>query len=314
MKKKITVRFLALLWAFGLADPAMAREIYIPDYEANPGGYVDLPVMLDDAGGICMVDFQVNYEASILQLISVTLGPLGRSFSEFSNTEESGVIRVNLANATDLASGSGALIIIRFKLLDGADGSVTADVALASYDYSNSSGVVALSLEEAASATSGKVQTVYSPTIDNFGNQLPDHWEDMHGLDKFSLATAASDSDGDGASALLEYGLNGNPGLADSADLFALSRKPENPSIMQLSMRLRTDDSSLSYYLGASDNLIDWDRYPITWDGTAWVIENPLGTSIGESINEGYGIWSLKLEVSIDAGAKQFFRVEVERE
>lgn len=306
-------QILTLVLAAAFGHQAEAREFSIPEYQANPGGHVDVPMMLNDASGLCMVNFQVNYDASILQLVSVTRGTLGQSFSEFSSNEEAGVIRTTLANETDLASGEGALVIMRFNFLNGADNTVLADVSLASYDYADSSGIVALSQEEAATAISGQVQAVNDPNIDNFGNQLPDWWEDLYGLNKFSLQTASSDEDQDGASALLEYGLNGNPGQADASALFSHSQKPENPSVIQLSLQLRSNDSSLTYLLNTSQNLSDWNQYPITWNGSAWTLDNPAGISIGESVYEGEDIWSLKLEQATDEVSKRFFRVGVDR-
>lgn len=292
-------QILTLVLAAAFGHRAEAREFSIPEYQANPGGHVDVPVMLNDASGLCMVNFQVNYDASILQLVSVTRGTLGQSFSEFSSNEEAGVIHTTLANETDLASGGGALVIMRFNLLNGADNTVSADVSLASYDYADSSGVVALSQEEAATAISGQVQAVNDPNIDNFGNGLPDWWEDNYSLSLFSVSGSGDDIDYDGIAHLLEY---------------AFVTDPTRPNVLdQLAFAVRDDDPDLTYYVSASDDLATWDDWPVSFDGSDWSIDAASGFQVSTAVDQGDGTWMLELQWAAAANPMGFMRLGVSR-
>lgn len=285
-----------------------ARSFSIPEYVVNPGGEVDVPVVLDDASGLGVVSFQVNFDASVLRLVSVSQGPLGQDFSEFLQDNEEGVIRVSLVNETNLDSGEGPLVIMRFQMIEGADTTVEGNVSLASYDYTDTSGVVAMGDAELTNVVSGKVQASNDQQIDNYGNRLPDWWEELYGLDKFSLLTADSDPDGDGASALLEYAFNGAPDRPDSSSLMNLNSNAVSGSVIQLNLQLRDNDSLLSYSLETSDNLSEWNEYYIIWNGTGWTLDNPEGLSVGFSDYVGGGIWNVQIEQSPADGSSKFYR------
>ncbi|MGA0900737.1 MAG: cohesin domain-containing protein [Luteolibacter sp.] len=292
---------------------AAEYTLSMPHFLGRPGEVVEVPISIDNGSGYARVRIQINYDPQVAQLISVTSGPVGDQFEMLTTTED-GWVTLDFLRTEDLAGQPGDLARLKFRLNGGSTTDLYSDLSIAKFEIGDSSGVVALSLENDLSTQNGSITVSLNSHIDNGSNGLPDWWEDLHGLDKFSMLTANSDADGDGATAILEYGLNGNPNQADARSLFGIARKSENPSVMQLSLQLRNDDPSLVYQLGTSSNLTNWTRYPITWNGTAWSIDNnPLGISIGSSVSEGNGIWTLKLEQSSEGSGKQFFRTEVDR-
>lgn len=259
---QIIVVAVTALWSHSLS----AREFFIPEYQANPGGLVDVPISLDDASGMAVVNFQVNYHANVLELVSVSQGSLGQNFSEFIQNNQDGVIEVTLINGINLATGQGPLVIMRFRMLEGADTTVEGNVSLASYDYTDTSGVVAMSSVDLTTSVSGKVQASNAPHIDNYGNGLPDWWEELYGLDKFSLQTAYSDPDGDGMVNLLEYAFGGNPNLQDQHQRGVSISRFDNDGTEFLSIGFfrRKNDSSFTFRVEETENFGTWTD--INWN------------------------------------------------
>jgi hypothetical protein len=101
-----------------------------------------------------------------------------------------------------------------------------------------------------------------SPGVDEAGTTLAD-WKS----DNFTAAELADplisgdlvDGDGDGLNTVLEYGLAGNPKVADAEQLLRVVRVIDaGQEFIALGFRRRVGASDLTYLIESSTNLIDW--------------------------------------------------------
>jgi hypothetical protein len=92
---------------------ASGYELSVGNFEVEPGGYVQVPVVIDNAAGVANIDLRINYDSEVLILAGVTNGALTASFGlEYMVGE--GYLDVALASSNSLVSGSGTVANVTF--------------------------------------------------------------------------------------------------------------------------------------------------------------------------------------------------------
>lgn len=129
--KRILLILTALLFTVTLAVPARALaeeedsvRIQVDTVSGEKGDQVDLPVLLDDCTGVDSAQFDLNYDSSALEFVSMTPGDLFAAQYTVVNTDTPGRIRVACASALGL-KGAGTLMTLRFRLTTEIGSAVT---------------------------------------------------------------------------------------------------------------------------------------------------------------------------------------------
>jgi hypothetical protein len=258
----------------------------LPSYQANPGGILEVPLSLDNAGGLAAIRVQINFDPDVLELQTVTAGPLGEAF-ELSQGNGDGFVQLVFVRAEALAGGTGRLAVLRFRANAGAVTDLYSELAIADFNLSDSTGVIDLRQKDTLSTTNGHVAVTMQQNIDNAGSGLPDWWEQEHGLDLFT-ANATLDPEHDGLPNLLEYAFGANPAVADAHERGVRPARVNNngETFLSVGFYRRLGDSSLLFRVQESPDLGLWNDLNLTQqmigspqnmgDGTEYV--NVLGT------------------------------------
>ncbi|MES2924263.1 MAG: cohesin domain-containing protein [Verrucomicrobiota bacterium] len=277
-----------VMLALAVSGAALAdsRTFSLPGYLANPGNILEVPLSLDNAAGLAAMRVQINFDPAVLELQAVTAGPLGGAF-ELSEGSGEGFVQMVFARAESLASGSGRMAVLKFRVNPGAVTDLFSELAIANLSLSDSTGVIDLRQKDTLVTKNGQVAVSAQQNIDNAHNGLPDWWEEQHGLSLFS-ANAQLDSEHDGLSNFLEYAFGGNPTIADAFERGVQAGQVESneKTFLSLGFHRRLGDSSLSFRVQESADLGAWDDLSLPQqiigtpqnmgDGTEFV--NVLGT------------------------------------
>ncbi|MEX1116415.1 MAG: cohesin domain-containing protein [Akkermansiaceae bacterium] len=196
------------------AAHADSRSLSLPSYLVNPGGILEVPLTLDNAAGLAAIQVQINFDPEVLELQTVTAGPLGEAF-ELSQGNGDGFVQLTFFRGESLAGGAGRLAVLSFRANPGTVTSLYSELAIADLMLSDSTGVIDLRQKDTLVTSNGQVAVTVQQNIDNARNGLPDWWEMQHGLNPFA-ANADLDPEHDGLSNLLEYAFGGNPTVADA--------------------------------------------------------------------------------------------------
>jgi hypothetical protein len=260
---------------------ADSRTLSLPAYLANPGGILDVPLTLDNAAGLAAIHAQINFDPEVLELLTVTAGPLGEAF-ELSKGDDEGSVQLTFVRAEALAGGAGRLAVLKFRANPGAVTDLFSDLAIADLSLSDSTGVIDLQQKDTLTTLNGQVTVSLQPNIDNARSGLPDWWEMQHELDLFT-ANAGLDPEQDGMSNLLEYAFGGNPAVPDAHERGIRSGRVEanGQSFLSVGFYRRLGDSSLRFRVQESPNLGVWNDLSlpqqiigtpqVMGDGTEWV-------------------------------------------
>jgi hypothetical protein len=297
---------LALVLAFAVPAQAGNRTLSMPNYVANPGTFLEVPLSLDNAAGLAALRVQINFNPEVLKLLAVTAGPLGEAF-EMSQGEDEGFVRIVFARPESLASGSGRLATLRFLVNAGAAQDLFSELAIADVRLSDSTGVVDLRQKDTLTITNGLLAVTLSPNIDNAHNGLPDWWETMHGMNLFA-ANANLDPEHDGMTNFLEYAFGGNPTVADA------QQRGITPGIvtvgeqtfLSLSFYRRLGDASLLFHVQESPDMGLW--------GDLNLSSQTIGTP--QNMGDGTEFISVRGTIPVSgagAGPTGFMQVKVER-
>ena len=95
------------------------RSLAVADQTASPGSSITVPVTISNAAGIAGIDITLTYNPSLLTATDAATTSLTGDFALQRNIT-AGQIRIAMANATGIASGSGALVNISCTVSSGA--------------------------------------------------------------------------------------------------------------------------------------------------------------------------------------------------
>lgn len=254
-----TVRMLLLLLPLSGIAWAGSRTLSMPAYLAHPGKIIEVPLSLDNAGGLAAMKVQINFDPGVLELQAVTAGPLGEAF-EMSQGDGEGLVQLVFARAESLAGGTGRLAVLKFRVNPGAVTDLYSELAIADFSWSDSTGVIDLRQKDTLVTINGQVAVSAQANIDNAHSGLPDWWEEQHGLDLFTN-NLPLDPEFDGMSNLMEYAFGGNPNASDDHEQnFRAGRAEKNgESFLSMAFHRRVGDASLRFRLQESNDLSDWE-------------------------------------------------------
>lgn len=104
-----------------IASPALGGDVYSKNYVAKIGGTGEVEVAITDASDVANVALKVNYDANILELLTVTNKPvsLGTNFN-LCNYGGDGTTEIVLTRKDVLVAGSGVLATMVFRVNPGA--------------------------------------------------------------------------------------------------------------------------------------------------------------------------------------------------
>ncbi|MES2658799.1 MAG: cadherin-like beta sandwich domain-containing protein [Verrucomicrobiota bacterium] len=176
------------LVALSTGAQAATRKFALPHYLANPGGTVEVPLTLDNASGVAAIRVQINFDPEVLELQSVSAGPLGKAF-EFSRGKGDGFVQLLMVRAGSLGGGSGRLAVLKFRANPGAKAKAYSDLAIADIGLSDSSGVINLRQQDSLRLKNGRVAVTLSPDIDNDYSGPSEGWKELQALSGLSLST-----------------------------------------------------------------------------------------------------------------------------
>lgn len=294
--------------ACGTAATAQAesRHFSMPSYLVNPGGFIQVPLMLDNATGLAAIQVQINFDTDVVELQSVSAGPLGQAY-EMSQGDGDGFVQLTFFRGEALAGGSGRLAVLRFRANPGAVTDLHSELALADLVLSDSTGVIDLRQKDTLTMTNGQVAVSMRSNIDNTGSGLPDWWEDLHGLDPF-VNNLLLDPEKDGMPNLMEYAFGGNPKVADAhARGMQASRHVVNgESFLSVGFHRRVGDASLRFRVQESANLGEWTDL----DLESRIIGTPQSMGDGTEFVNVLGTLPI---TGPDAEPKGFLRVVVDK-
>jgi hypothetical protein len=246
----LRVLLAASVWVWASASIGQAAQsLTIGEHAALPGGDVRVPVTMADATGLAAAAFLVNFDSELLALTDVTKGGLGEAFALEYRIEE-GRVCAALVRDDALASGSGTLVYLKFRVNSGAVAGMTSPLAFADRAASGQY-AVDLSCKQSVSHSNGLVRIV-SLTQDSNSDGLPDWWEELY-FEGPTNANAALDSDGDGMTNCEEYLAGTDP--LDPANLLRVTAAAFEPDGFKL--LFRTVDGVL-YRVMRSDDLNSW--------------------------------------------------------
>jgi hypothetical protein len=296
--------------AFALIAPTPARadsrNFSMPSYLANPGGILEVPLTLDNAAGLAAIQVQVNFDPEVLELQTVTAGPLGTAF-ELSQGNGDGFVQLTFFRGEALAGGAGRLAVLRFRANPGAVTSLFSELAIANLSLSDSTGVIDLRQKDTLTTTNGQVTVTVQQNIDNARNGLPDWWEMQHGLNPLA-ANADLDPEHDGLPNLLEYAFGGNPAVADAAGRGIQAGRVAvgGESFLGVGFYRRLGDAGLHFRLQESHDLGFWSDLNLSQQ----IIGTPQNQGDGTEFVNVRGTISA---TGVNAEPRGFLRVVVER-
>ena len=105
-----------------IPQPGTAVQVSVGSASGSPGSTVTIPVSVDGAKGIAGGDLTLSYSTSVLTAKSVTAENLlvSAGITLIPNLNTPGQVKVSMAGASGIPSGSGALMAITFQIASTA--------------------------------------------------------------------------------------------------------------------------------------------------------------------------------------------------
>ncbi|MEO0797077.1 MAG: hypothetical protein AAFX93_18125 [Verrucomicrobiota bacterium] len=253
--------FYSLLALFTFIEKAHSYHVEIPDYRANPGTALKIPIILDEVDGLAHIRIQVNYSQDILTFVSAEAGPVGKMF-DFDYRAINGTIVLDFVNAECCNGPGGHLAYLNFTPTQGVTQDLYSELAIARFDFGDDSGLIDLQLSNPATTKSGSIRVSLDQRIDNAGNGLPDQWETIHGLNPLEFRSS-DDPDYDGIDLMREFAFGGDPTRYDPPSILPHGSITllDNKTYLTITFRRRVDSSSgLDYHVFESRDLKLWQE------------------------------------------------------
>jgi N-acetylneuraminic acid mutarotase len=103
----------------GMSSNVKDKSLYkisLPDIQAFPMNIVDVPIDLSNTEGVASLDLMINYDQTVLNLLEVSKSSLTQGFA-FANNSIPGAVKIGLASATPLPTGSGCVATLKFSVI-----------------------------------------------------------------------------------------------------------------------------------------------------------------------------------------------------
>lgn len=164
---------------FVITGSVYAYQLTVGEATVLPGEVVQVPVTLDTAADVAVIQFQINYDPQLLTLVDVTnaLDTLGSAYT-LQYEDNDGVIGVILYREAGLLSGSGTIAALEFYVNPGSELNMGSAVVLAEVGLGNQDGKN-LAWDSPVEAVSGRVR-VSVAVADSDGDGIPDAWEESY--------------------------------------------------------------------------------------------------------------------------------------
>lgn len=303
--KQIGRALLAVSLGAALVSEVRAdRTVSIPRFKAQPNGLVTVPVMLDKASEVASIKIVINYDRQVLDFVSAETGSgLGSAF-DLVSSENDGVITLIFSRAISLSDGSGTMALLKFHANAGASANMDSDLAVASCEFSDDSGVRNLNIDEPVVPASGKI-TITLGVVDNNANKIPDDWESANGMsttsDDSGRVSAAT-----GFSPHIQYAFGMTPTNPDAKRMpSAATGEYDGKTHLTVQFHRRRDAGSLIEYLVEECT-----------DLTTWQQVDVNSHQVGSAVVEDATLERVTVRGNLTVGAsdsprKGFMRVRV---
>ncbi len=123
--------------------------VSVPDFAAPPHAEVTRSISVNDASEIAGPEFDLSFNTNLLWVKNVTTTSLTEGFALIRDTT-GGVLKIKLARATPIASGSGPLVNVTFKVNPTANFGDSTIIKFAKANLFDGNGRTILSLNDSA--------------------------------------------------------------------------------------------------------------------------------------------------------------------
>lgn len=102
----------------------MAVTVSIPDRQSAPGVRVEIPVAVDNASGVAGIQFNITYDAAVVQFVEIKPDTATMGWFGIDNTSVAGLIKTSRFTSTLTGLGAGACTLLNlvFDVPAGATG------------------------------------------------------------------------------------------------------------------------------------------------------------------------------------------------
>jgi len=199
----------------------------ITNHEGQAGATVQVPVTLDNTEAVASIQLRVNYNAQILDVLSVSTTTLSAGFG-LAYTNQAGALDIILSRETGLGAQSGAILTIQFAVDAGAEPGDYTKLTLAQVEMADQYGAE-LGWSSGIDVENGSLWVVLDDGTDSDGDGVSDYAEQTYdGSASYAPCDRVTnpggtdlnpnkiDSDGDGASDGAEIAAGTDPLKSDA--------------------------------------------------------------------------------------------------
>lgn len=213
---------IVLFCAFAVVRLSAADTFSIGTHEGTPGGTAVVHVQVQPSTNVGSVLLQVNYDPSLLRVLSATNPPgtVGGDYVMYYVVDGDNV-RVVMACDSNTSNRAGTLVDILFCVNEGALPGMYSPLVIAQRELGGEYGVDLAQVQQ-VTHSNGTLWVVYSSMTDTDGDGLSDYQEQMlnsspdYAPGRGDCDVTCSDTDGDGMPDGWEWSNGLNPLLTDS--------------------------------------------------------------------------------------------------
>ena len=159
---RMSLASLVSLASLALVPAAMAYEMSVGTFVANPGMQITVPVSLDSAAGLSYAGATLTYDPQVLVVTKAEAGTLKSVMSEdFVAVDTNGTLSISIfgSTAANVVSGSGTIANVTFAVRDGTAG-LYSDIALTDVQLGEKSGVIDVTAGNPLRTVNGMVRVM----------------------------------------------------------------------------------------------------------------------------------------------------------